>query len=195
MKAAPVARGFSVKDIKVKDVMAPMQEYATVSLDATLYDAVIALEKSYQTGDQRTYRHRSVLVIDETGDVKGKLTYVDVLRALEPRYEKVGEIETVSRHGWSPEFLTFISKHFGLWQGSLQGLCAKAAGRKVRDMITEPTHLQYIDMNTSLDEGIHHLIMNKQLSVLVRSGDQVVGVLRLIDVFEKVCEEIKACPV
>ncbi len=174
--------------------MLPLSEYPTVSRDATLLEAVVALEEAPQKYEHGRHWHRSVVVLDERGDVAGKLTYADMLKALEPRYEKVGEIETVSRFGWSPEFLTFMVKNFGLWEGSFQDLCAKAAGRKVADLIKRPERTQYVDRRKPLNEAVHQLIMAHELSLLVTDdADKVVGLLRLIDVFDKVAEEIRAC--
>lgn len=174
--------------------MLPVSEYPTVSRDATLLDAVVALEEAPQKFEHGRHTHRSVLVVDGQGDVAGKLTYADMLKALEPRYEKVGEIETVSRFGWSPEFLTFMVKNFGLWEGSFQDLCAKAGGRKVADLIRRPERTHYVDRMKPLGEAVHQLIMAGELSLLV-TGDQgkVVGILRLVDVFDKVAEAIRAC--
>lgn len=176
--------------------MIPISEYPSVSQDAGLLEAVVALEEAPQRFEHGRHKHRSVLILDGRGDVAGKLTYADMLKALEPRYEKVGEIETVSRFGWSPEFLTFMVKNFGLWEGSFQDLCAKAAGRKLEDLIKRPEKTQYVDRKKPLNEAVHQLIMAHELSLLV-TGDQgkVVGVLRLIDVFDKVAEEIRACRV
>lgn len=178
---------------KVKDLMVPISEYATVTPDATLYDAVVALQEAGKHFERREYKHRSVLVLDEDGTVVGKLTALSLLKALEPKYEKVGDIESMSRFGWSQEFLTFMAKNFGLWEGSFQDLCAKAAGRKVKDMIIDPAKLTYIDQDASMEQAVHSMIMSQELSLLVTSDKAVVGVLRLIDVFETVCQAIRSC--
>ena len=40
-----------MKTYKIKDLMVPMSEYATVSEEATLYEAVLALEKAQEEFD------------------------------------------------------------------------------------------------------------------------------------------------
>jgi CBS domain containing-hemolysin-like protein len=35
-----------MKSISVKEIMVPLSEYATVSKDATLYEAILALEEA-----------------------------------------------------------------------------------------------------------------------------------------------------
>lgn len=47
-----------MKTITVKDLMVPLEEYATVHEGATLYEA--ALEKAQMEFDQTRYRHRAI---------------------------------------------------------------------------------------------------------------------------------------
>jgi CBS domain containing-hemolysin-like protein len=63
----------------------------------------------------------------------------------------------------------------------------------VNDFMRAPSEGEYIDQNATLGEATHQLIVQPYLSLLVTSDDAVVGVLRLSDVFTKVCEMIKGC--
>jgi sodium-dependent dicarboxylate transporter 2/3/5 len=58
-----------MKNIMVKDLMVPLAEYATVDEEASLFEAVCALEQAQQTFDREKYRHRAVLVLSKTGEV------------------------------------------------------------------------------------------------------------------------------
>ncbi len=68
--------------IKVRDLMVPLDQYACVSEDVTLYEAVIELEQAQAKYVSSGYPHRAVLVCDKQGNVIGKLSQLDVLRAL-----------------------------------------------------------------------------------------------------------------
>jgi CBS domain-containing protein len=59
----------AMKSYSVKDLMVPLSEYATVSEDATLYDAVLSLEEAQEKFEDRhtRYRHRAILILDDTG--------------------------------------------------------------------------------------------------------------------------------
>ena len=72
----------------VKDLMVPLSEYAAVSEEATLYDAVLALEEAQAAFDQSRYRHRAVLVYDKDKKVVGKVSQLDILRALSQNMTK-----------------------------------------------------------------------------------------------------------
>ena len=61
--------------------MVPLSDYATVSEEATLYEAVIALEKAQATFDQSRYRHRALLVYNNQNQIVGKISQLDILMA------------------------------------------------------------------------------------------------------------------
>lgn len=54
--------------IAVKNLMVPLDEYTTVSETATLYEAILALEKTQEEQDITRYQypHRPILVFDES---------------------------------------------------------------------------------------------------------------------------------
>ena len=181
--------------ITTKDAMVPLDEYTTISHKATLYDAIQSLDCARQRTDVRISEHRSVIILDDNGKVVGKLTYRDILRGLEPRYDNVGDVEKMERFGLSKEFITFMRKHFGLWEGSFQDLCQKAVGTIVEDILEPPAPHLFVDADAPIVDAVHQLMVGTDMALLVTSGDDVVGILRLIDAFHLVCEEIKACKI
>ena len=113
----------------VKDLMVPLDEYATVSEDATLYDAVMALERAQEELDRTRYMylHRAILVLDKNRKVVGKVSQLDVLRALEPKYAKMGDRGKLSRAGFSPEFMKAMLEQYAFLDGPLLDLCGASA--------------------------------------------------------------------
>jgi CBS domain-containing protein len=179
----------------VRDLMVPLAEYAAVSEDATLFDAVLALEAAEGKYDQRRDKHRAILVLDKTGHVVGKLSQWDVIKGLEPSYETIGDFTSTSRMGFSPEFIKSLIKNYGLWDRPLRHLCGKAAQKKVKTIMYKPSEGEYVREEASLNEGIHQLIVGHHQSLLVTRDKEIVGVLRLSDVFREICHMIKTCPV
>lgn len=182
-----------MKTITVKELMIPLSEYATVPEEATLQEAVFALEQARQAFDPTRHKHRAILVLGKKNDVLGKISQLDVLRALEPNYENIGESESLSRAGFSQDFLKDMLEKFSLWQEPLMDICRKAAKINVKEFMYTPSDDEYIDENTTLNEAIHHMIMGHHHSLLVTRGDEIAGVLRLTDLFVEVCERIKSC--
>jgi CBS domain-containing protein len=182
-----------MQSIKVSELMVPLAEYATVSEEATLTEAVSALDEAQKRVEGDREKHRAVLALDKKGRVVGKLDQWTVLWGIEPRYKEIGNLRETSRYGFSPEFLKSMIKNYGLWRKPLEGLCRKAADIKVKDVMHTPTEGEYVAEDASLDTAIHLLVMGRHQSLLVTRGEDIVGVLRLSDVFKKVSDNIKAC--
>ena len=81
---------------------------------------------------------------------------------------------------------------FNLWDSPLRDVCQKAATRKVKDFMYSPTDGEFVDADAALDEAIHQLIMGHHQSLIVTRGDEIVGILKLSDIFGEICMMIKA---
>ncbi len=175
--------------------MVPLDEYASVSDDATLYDAVLALDEAQKKFGQDRYKHRAVLVFDEKKTIVGKVSQWDVIRALEPKYGEIKDFKKLARFGLGAEFITSMIDDMGLWQKPLDNICDKAAKIRVKEIMYTPEVAEYVHEETTLDEAIHQLVIGHHQSLLVTGGDdeKVVGILRLSDVFAEVCRIIKSC--
>jgi len=182
-----------VKDAIVKDLMVPLSEYATVSEGSTLFDAVLALEKAQEEFDYRhtQYLHRAVLVLNKNKRVIGKLSQFDVLKALERKNEKTERINDISKFGFSDQFLTSLKKKHRLTGIPLDEICAGAAIRKVEDFMQASMEGEYIDENSTLDDAVNQIVTGDHLSLLVTKKDEIVGILRLSDVFAAVFHVMK----
>ena len=182
-----------MKTISVKDLTVPLSEYTTVSQEATLYDAVLALEAAQEVFDPKRHRHRGVLAFDKDNKIVGKLGLLDILRTLEPKYAEMGDLGPLSRAGFSPQFLKSMVEKFALWDKPLSDICSKAGRMKVKDIMYSPTEGEYVEENASLGEAIHQLVIGHHQSLLVTRGKEIVGILRMVDVFKEVCEAMKSC--
>lgn len=180
-------------EILVKDAMVPVEEYSTVSQEASLYDAIVELEAANERKEDRKTEHRSVMVYNDDKKVIGVLTYRDILRGLEPNYRKIGDVDAMARFGLSMEFVNFLQEHFGLWEGTFRDLCQRALQTKVKDVLEDPGPHLYVDEQTNILDAVHQLMVGSCISLLVTRGDEVVGILRMIDAFNVVCDEIKLC--
>ena len=80
-----------------------------------------------------------------------------------------------------------------LWGEPLQFICSRAPKLNVIDFMEAPSDGVYIKEDARLDEAIHQLVACRYQSLLVTRDAKVVGVLRLSDVFTKICDKIKTC--
>ena len=178
----------------VKDLMVPLSEYATASKDATLSEAVAALKEAQkETGEK--YPHRAILIFDENGRIVGKVDMTCILRSLEPKYDEMLPQKNSLHMGLSLQFQKTMLEQLKLWDLPLEDICKKAADKKVESFMTKPTEGEYIGQGATLDEAIHQLVMGHHQSLLVTEGKEIVGVLKLTDVFEEVARAIAACEI
>jgi CBS domain-containing protein len=166
--------------------MVPLSDYPTVAQEATLAEAVVALTRAQENLEPGRYRHRAVLVTDGSGRVVGKLSQIDVLRALEPRLREDGSLDAVTRFGFSADFIETTSEDYGLLKGPIVGICERAAGIKVADAMTTPSSGEFVAADATLGTAIHQLVRGSHQSLLVTRGDEVIGILRLTDLFAAV---------
>lgn len=182
-----------LKAERVKDLMVPLSEYVTVSKEATLAEAVMALQKSHEEFDPTKHRHRAVLVYDENQNIIGKLSMICMLRALEPKYDQMISDRRPMHLGFTRQFQKTMLNQLKLWEAPLEHICKKASSLRVDSFMTTPEDGELIEKEATLNEAIHQLVMGNHQSLLVTEGRKVIGVLRLTDVFTAVSEMIIAC--
>lgn len=188
-----------MQSLTVKDLMVPIEEYATISASGTLSDAAIALYEAQLKElnfDPKRHRDRAVLVIDADGQVLGKLSMLDVLRGLESRYDRVegsrASSRAASRVGSARLMIESMGKDVGLWKKPLTDLVANARSIPVRHLLRPIAAGEAIGEDASIDEALHHLIMGRFQSLLVTRSDEIVGIIRLTDVYEEISKLLRS---
>lgn len=178
------------------ELMVPLSEYATVREGATLFEAVSALEKAQEEYDHSQYRHRAVLVLDRNDRVIGKLSHLDVLRAIEivpPERGGAFRSGELERFGFSRRTIRTLFDQRRRRDVSLGNLCQTASRIRVEKIMQSPTEGEYIDADSPLEMAIHQMVEGTHLSLLVTRGKDIVGVLRLSDAFAAIFHTMKEC--
>jgi len=175
---------------RIRDLMVPLDEYAVVGQDATMLQAMQALDKAQGLVPPGREPHRAALVVNDRGEVIGKLGQWSVFRALEPKYSTLADTSTLARAGINDEFINSMMEHFRLFKADLFDLCRAANERKVTDVMRPVA--EYVDIDASLADAAHLLVVRRTLSVLVREKGAVVGLLRLSDLFHEVTRHMTA---
>ena len=191
--SAETIEDLAMKKCIVKEMMVPLSEYATVSESDSLADAVIALEESQKHFDPSRYRHRAILVLDDQGRVSGKIDQIDLLKALEPKYDTLQNRTGMAHLVFTKKFMESMLTSYSLWEKPMEEICSKGANRRLKDFMHVPAESEYIEEDASLDVAIHLLISQRFQSLLVTREGEVVGILRLTDVFTEVVDAVKAC--
>ena len=175
-----------MKTYTVKDLMVPLSEYATVSEDASLYEAVVTLEKAPEEFGTKRHPHKAILVLDKNGQVAGKISQLDALRALEPKYAEIQDRRGMHRFGFTKKFMKSLLETYRLWDSPLEDIRAKSYEIPVKSFMYVPTEGEYVDEDATQDEAIHQLVVGHHQSLLVTKEGKITGILRLSDMFEAV---------
>ncbi len=184
-----------MKEKKVSALMIPLSDYATISQDAKLADAIKAL-KAAQCDTKFHYKHRALLALGKDNKVVGKLGIREILKSLEPKYRQFEHSDAagsigLSRFGFNNEFLSSLVDTLGLWDETMEELVAKAGQQTVKDIMYTPYQGEYVAKDAPIAEAVHQFILGCHQSLLVVDADEVVGILRLADIIDIVYELIE----
>lgn len=176
----------------VRDLMVPISVYATVKVGTSLLNAMLALEKAQETYTSSKYLHRAILVLDHNNKVIGKIGQLRILKALETRYDLDTQIDNLSNFRFSDDYIAGKQEQYRMQGPILNGDSLRdAAGKKVEEFMQRPTAGEYVSADCTLDVAIHRLVAGTHLSLLVTKEEEIVGILRIADVFASVFNEMR----
>ena len=169
-------------DTKVGDLMRPLERYTSVSDEATLEDVFLALEsalKGNRQTDPTEARDFAVLVLDKDNRVLGRLGVWDVLQGLEPQ------------SGKRVDALAMVDG-YEAWDRPLANLASKKLNLRARDLVKALSKDEYIHEDANLNEALRRLVDHRFLSLIAMRGRETVGILRVVDVFQHVCDRLRS---
>lgn len=181
-----------MKSITVKELMVPLAEYVRVGEDDTLHQCFQAMEEDRKRKGLSGHAHRDALVFGKDGKFLGKVTMLDVFMALEPTYKRLMG-EGKAEASLTSDYVAKLYKDYDLWTEPLDNLCEQGAGLKVSDIMQTCDAKEFMDEGDDVGKALHKFVMGVHQPIIVRNGEDVTGVLRLGDVFEKVRELTLAC--
>ena len=179
-----------MKKIFVKELMIPISNYVTVKKTDTLVDVLQSLESARQAN---THAHRDAIVVDADGTFLGKVTMIDIFRALEPNYKKL-----MSKNGAGTLTNAFVMKavkEFNLWMEPEADICQRGARKTVAEVMHTPRSVEFLQTNDTLEKALNLYVMGVHQPLIVNDGDTVSGVLRFGDMFEVVRKALLACSI
>ena len=116
-----------------------------------------------------------------------------MLRAILPKNERTQQIEDISLFGFSTRLINSLREKYRLEEGILDDIYKKAVRMKVEDHMQTLSEGEYVDENAYLDTAIYQLVAGTHLSLIVSRQDEIIGLLRLSDVFAAVFHAMKSC--
>ena len=159
----------------VMEVMIPIGEYTTLKGEQTVKEAIFSLKESFvskvSTSRIMETGHRSIIVFDDRGKMKGILAIVDLLEGIMPAYLAAPKPSTADSIQYSPMF----------WGGMFTRQVKELGKKKIKDIMS-PAPLT-IDGDSNLMEAAGMMIENRARRLAVTRSGEIVGVIREQDLF------------
>lgn len=182
-----------MKDYKVRDFMVPTDKLATVPQTANLYEAVDVFEQTLRHLEQDEFRYRALLVVDENGEGVAKLSLLDIIAGLEPKYADVESMKIPDAE-MSKEQMQAIFRQYGLWDNSLLDICRQAGEIHVSDVMNVPDDADLVHENESLSFAVHQFAISRNHDLLVHDAkNRITGMIRLPDVYRMIRDNMDEC--
>lgn len=160
---------------KVIDIMVSIKEFTTLTEDRTVREAVAQLKDTFSpkvsTSRLMETLHRSILVLNNRGKVKGAMTIADLLKGIMPAYLSAAKPAMADSIVYSPMF----------WTGMFSKDVKLLASKKIKDVMSEAPLV--IDGDSNLMEAAYMMLENGTTRLCVEKNGEVVGVIRQQDLF------------
>ena len=147
-------------EIKAEQVMIPIEEYPIIFENDSIENAAKILIEQYQTKDCSWQGYESLLVLNNLHRKVGFLTLRCILKAME-----LNDISTVYHNLWH----IFADK-------------IKVASDLSVKTLMRPLNISYIKATDDVEQAIRIIMKNNSNSVFVRNKEELVGIIRVIDI-------------
>lgn len=159
----------------VRDIMIPVGSYTRVYEDATVKEAIVALEQSHRelqaTDRLMDTGHRSLLVFDRRDVLSGFLSLKDLIRATRPQYLSAPRPTMADTLQYSTMF----------WEGLFTSRVKEIKELHVFEIMSNRP--PRIDAEANLMEAAEAMASEQRRRVIVMQGDTVMGVVREQELF------------
>lgn len=175
-------------EIKVKDIMIPLSNYAVASTGDTLSEAVPLLRKIYcstEHGKCTESGHRSIVVLDDDGNLVGIVNFAAILAALIPEIAG-GILARFESLGISMAYAQADSLELDEARLGFRARVKKNAEIKIGSIMLKIKGS--IDSEATVLDALKLIYRNKINILPVYESGRLVGVVRDSDLFLVVAE-------
>ena len=181
--------------MKTSKLMRPIDEFPFISNEATFMEGVEALENADQEFKLGNAPERILLVHDVNKKIIGKLSPMDIVQGLEPKYDDIDHFKSNQYSQMIRTSLKAMKDEFRLWQKPLGELCEKTHTIKIHDFIKMPTPDHMVMIDDNVDVAFHLFVTRRHGSLFVKDGQNIVGLILFSDVYKKIRRIMKGCSV
>lgn len=176
----------------IRELMCPVDEFPKVSEQTYFFDIVMALEKAQWDFRAELAKQTVLLVEDNDKIIVGKISPRDVVRALEPQYDKIDSFTDDIKFGL-PQVVESMKRDYFLWHEPFGNLCDKAWKIKARDIYRKPGPTQSIYIDERIEDAFHLFVTARHEYLYVIENENIVGLLKFHDIYKFICKKIYQC--
>ena len=176
-----------IENHRVKDIFVKIDDYPNIQEQTPIGNAFYMMHSVLE--DQHKYR--SILVLDEHNHLKGYLSIRDLIRAVGPDFMHKSQPDVKGHQPFNFEvFNQDLSALSLLWQ---DGFSVEQLQNEAKKPVSQ--YMTHVEDEVSLDDPVSkclYLMLVKDLLMLpVVEDGQVVGVIRLVDLFECLASNVE----
>ena len=162
-------------DLKVKDLMIPLEDYPHIPYWFTLRQAM-AIVREAVLKFEGTFEPRAVLVFDEQYQLMGILTLRDLIKGLEPKF-----LQETSLVKMDPNLTVLM--------GDLSEPTMRAASQRPVSEVMSPIQIT-VDGGAPIPKALYLMVKENVGLMPVMQAGRVAGMIRLSDLFNEVAKVV-----
>ena len=177
----------------VPDLMLTAAKCDRIHQDMSIREAILILERSHDVrrASGEALNYGAMLVLNNDNVVVGKLSPTEIVMNMDPIYHGQQGPEPIAHTaaaGLTPALLKSLTRNSPFRCESFEHICQNVLNLKVKDCMSPTKSNECVLESETLEEAIHKLAKGSNQSLLVTSGENIVGILRLSDVFQQLTQ-------
>ena len=173
-------------DLRVKDVYVKIDEYPNISQHAPIGYAINMMHNVLRNKS----KFRTLLVLDDDDHLKGYLSIRDLIRAVGPDYLHKKKPDVKGHQPFNIEGLDQdLSALALIWQ---EGFTLKLHDELKKPVKEHMTLMEdFVTTEDSIAKCLYLMLFHDVLILPVVEKERVVGVIRLIDLFDRIANNVE----
>ena len=173
-------------NVRVSDVYITIEDYPNISLDAPIGHAIHIMHHVLR--DEKKYRN--ILVLDDDDHLQGYLSLRDLIRAVGPEYLRKRQPDVKGNQPFNVEgFSQDLTSLSLLWEVDFTAKLHGELKKPVLEYMTLMEHQVLLDDHIS--KCMYLMLLHDVIVLPVVEEDMVVGVVRQVDIFERIAISVE----
>lgn len=173
-------------NVRVKDLYITIDDYPNIAIDAPIGYAITFMYRVLE--DKNKYRN--ILVLDDDDHLKGYLSLRDLIRAAGPGYLQKSKPDVKGNQPFNMEGLTPDMTSLSLlWEEGFTAKLHSELEKPVREYMT--LMADQVSLEDHISKCMYLMLLRDVIVLPVVENDVVIGVIRQVDVFERIAESVE----